>query len=107
MCYLQNVFTMHSKLSVITLLCLFLIAASAAAQAPEGEPAATPVQTIKGAVRNFATQQPIIGASVAVVGTRHGAISKSDGSFRILGVPVGRHSVQVRSIGFEPVTLQV
>lgn len=66
-----------------------------------------PTQTLKGAVRDLNTLQPIRGAAVTIVGTKLGAYTKADGSFAIARLPVGRHTVQVASMGYEPATLQV
>lgn len=75
---------------------------SSIAQTPE-----TPVQTIKGNVRNAKTQQPVVGATVRVLSTKLGARSAADGAFRVERVPVGRHSIQVSCIGYEPIAYNV
>jgi hypothetical protein len=47
---------------------------------------------------------PFIGATAIIEGTRDSAVSDSNGTFTIRGLPVGTHMVLVRSIGFEPVS---
>lgn len=72
-----------------------------AQDAPE-EQATELTQVVKGSVRDQQTGQPIAGATVVVVDTKLGAVSKLDGSFRIESVPVGRQTILVRSLGFDP-----
>lgn len=68
---------------------------------------ATPVQSIRGTILNAKTQQPIPGVTIAVTGTKLGAVSKQDGSFKVSNVPVGRYGVRVSCIGYEPVVRNV
>jgi TonB-linked SusC/RagA family outer membrane protein len=56
---------------------------------------------IRGQVTDSTTQQPIAGAQVQVVGTRFGASTGPDGSYRIGGV-AGTVTVRVQRIGFAP-----
>lgn len=60
------------------------------------------VQTIKGNVVNAKNLQPVVGASISVVGTKLGAYTSKDGNYRILNIPIGRYSIKVTAIGFEP-----
>ncbi|MBC8216306.1 MAG: carboxypeptidase regulatory-like domain-containing protein, partial [Candidatus Marinimicrobia bacterium] len=48
---------------------------------------------------------PLTGANVVVLGTASGAATNSDGSFVILNVPIGVHSVKVDYIGYASVTM--
>lgn len=66
--------------------------------------AQNPTGTITGRVVDSTTQQPVPDASVSVEGTRRGAISGPDGTFTIVGVPAGTHTVRVRRIGFSSPT---
>ncbi|MGE5481263.1 MAG: TonB-dependent receptor [Chloroflexota bacterium] len=66
--------------------------------------AASPVAyaaRISGRVISKATQQPLTGVTVRVVGTNYGAITKQDGTFAIENVPPGIYSIQFSSIAFE------
>lgn len=67
----------------------------------------TITQTIKGQVTDAESRQPLLGVSVAVltVSPQIGAVTAADGTFRITGVPVGRHTLQVRMLGYESSTL--
>lgn len=71
------------------------------AQAPNG-------QTIKGVVLDRESRQPIIAASIFVIGTQPplGAITEADGRFRISGVPLGRQSLLISSLGYEDAAVQ-
>src|SRR6266511_35918 len=57
--------------------------------------------TISGHVRDSVSGAPIANASVIVVGTAFAAIAKQDGSYSIPNVPVGKHKVVARFIGFK------
>ncbi|HRI30600.1 MAG TPA: carboxypeptidase regulatory-like domain-containing protein, partial [Candidatus Kapabacteria bacterium] len=59
---------------------------------------------ITGSVVNAITQAPIAGATIRVIGTKYGAVSKADGKFTIRNVPAGIYSVQANSIGFTPLS---
>ena len=66
--------------------------------------AQNPTGTITGRVVDSTTQQPVPDASVSVEGTRRGAISGPDGTFIVVGIPAGTHTVRVRRIGFSSPT---
>jgi TonB-dependent starch-binding outer membrane protein SusC len=59
-----------------------------------------PTGTITGRVLDADTQQPVADVNVVVEGTRRGAVSGSDGTFTIGGVPSGSQTVRARRIGF-------
>lgn len=61
-------------------------------------------KTIRGTVTDKETFQPLIGAKVIVVGSDPliGAVSDIDGSFRLENVPVGRQTVKITFVGYEP-----
>jgi len=56
--------------------------------------------TIRGVVLDSATNQPVADVSVVVEGTRRGAVTGTDGSYVIGGVPAGTYTVRARRIGF-------
>lgn len=58
-------------------------------------------QTVRGSVIDRVTRQPVIGASISVVGTTQGAITDASGSFSIANVVIGRRSVKCTSVGYE------
>lgn len=59
------------------------------------------VGDITGRVVTATTQAPVAGATVAVLGTTRGAITKPDGRFVVRGVPAGVVTLRVSFVGFE------
>ena len=66
-----------------------------------------PTGTITGQVIDSATRQPIAGVNVVIEGTRLGTITRDDGTFMIVGVPAGTHTIRARRIGFGSVPIVV
>lgn len=60
---------------------------------------------ISGKVTDEATGAGLDGAQVSISGTRIGAATGADGSFRLTNVPGGTFAVSVRRIGYEPQTV--
>lgn len=60
---------------------------------------------ITGVVYDSKSGKPLIGANVIVENMQLGAATGEDGSFVILNVPVGIHSLKVNYIGYKPVAL--
>jgi len=69
--------------------------------------AQTPTGTITGRVIDRGTQQPVVGATVRVVGTTRGAQTSDQGTYRITGVNAGTVNVQALRIGYGSVTRPV
>src|ERR1039457_356936 len=67
----------------------------------------TPSQVIRGKVIDAVTKIGLEGANVIVLNTDPvlGVNTMQDGSFRILKVPVGRHSVKVSFVGYKTVVI--
>ncbi|MFN4146390.1 MAG: TonB-dependent receptor [Runella sp.] len=65
-------------------------------------------QTVKGQVVDAESRQPLVGATVLVMGTVPllGATTSFDGYFRIPNVPVGRHTLTITMVGYESSSLQ-
>lgn len=82
---------------LLAVLVIFAGSICIAADQPQG--------TIKGQVVDYATKQPIVGASVVLLGTTTGASTDDEGRYKISGVPVGTYAVGFRSIGYDPLTL--
>lgn len=61
---------------------------------------------LAGTVVDAATKEPLIGASVLVVGTSMGAATDMDGHFIILNVPPGSYSLRASAIGYRPVEIK-
>ena len=56
--------------------------------------------SISGQVLDQASQAPVVGAQVIVVGTQRGAMTDQEGRFTISGVPAGSHEVRARRVGY-------
>ncbi len=65
------------------------------------------VQVIRGKVVDKQTQAPLVGATVLLLNSEpiQGTISDEFGYFRLENVPVGRQSVVINFIGYNPATL--
>jgi hypothetical protein len=57
---------------------------------------------ISGEVRDGATQQPLPGAHVVLVGTQRGATADEKGYFVIRSIPVGTYQLSATYIGYGP-----
>lgn len=70
--------------------------------------AQTLTQTVKGQVTDDESGAPIIGATIRIANTNppQGAITDVNGFFRIEEVAVGRQSIEVSYLGYEPQLLQ-
>ncbi len=56
---------------------------------------------ISGTALDGSTKEPLLGATIQIVGTSLGAASGVDGSFIILNVSPGTYSVRISSLGYE------
>jgi hypothetical protein len=65
------------------------------------------VQTVKGNVVDNESQITLPGANVAVLGTDPllGSTTDADGNFKIENVPMGRYTLQISFLGYDPVTI--
>lgn len=64
-------------------------------------------QTVRGTVLDKESLIPLPGANV-IIRTRHrliGGISDESGKFRLEGVPVGRHTLQITYVGYKDIQL--
>lgn len=61
--------------------------------------------TITGIVTDSASGRPLSGASIVVVGQRAVSVSRNDGSFTITGLATGSYSLEVRRVGYAPLTI--
>lgn len=61
-------------------------------------------QTIRGTVTDKETFEPLVGARVMVLNTDPliGSVTDINGEFRLENVPVGRQSIQVTYVGYQP-----
>ncbi len=65
-------------------------------------------QSIRGIVRDGASDEPLIYATVRLLQTNPslGATTDENGNFSIPGVPVGRYDVEVTYVGYEPTIIK-
>ncbi len=70
--------------------------------------AQTATQTVRGKITDAASKAPIPGASILVVGSNPpiGSSTDAGGNFRLAQVPVGRVSLQVTYLGYEPMFIK-
>lgn len=61
---------------------------------------------LSGVVTDASTGEPLPGANVIIVGTQLGTAADVDGSYFVLGVPVGTYDVQATFVGYQPVTVE-
>ena len=61
---------------------------------------------VAGKVEDKNSGEPIIGATIIIVGTSLGAATDIDGHFTILNVPPGTFDIQVSFIGFRKVLVR-
>lgn len=66
-----------------------------------GKPLIAAGDVLTGRVVDKLGRVPIGGASVSVPQQKKGAITSSDGTYRLSGLPSGEHVIVVRSIGFQ------
>ena len=71
--------------------------------------AQTPVatQTLRGQAIDNDSRQPLIGATVSIVNDIKKLVSSTDenGKFKIANVPLGRQTVKVTYLGYEPLIM--
>lgn len=60
--------------------------------------------TLLGSVHDYSTGQPLVGATVSVLGTDARQLTDSAGSFVLDDLPPGRHLVTTEYLGYEPHT---
>ncbi len=64
-------------------------------------------QTIRGVLRDTDTKKPLIGATIVVFNSDPliGSLTDIDGRFRLERVPIGRASLKISYVGYEPLTI--
>ncbi len=82
----------------LTLLCLFLLISGSLYAGITGK--------IAGRVIDKSTGEPLVGASVIILGTQLGASTDIDGSYFIINVPVGTYTVEASMIGYNPMRVE-
>lgn len=62
-------------------------------------------QILRGKITDTDTGQPLVGASVQLLGADLGTTTDTAGNYRLEMVPVGRYRIQVSYVGFQPVII--
>jgi len=63
--------------------------------------------TIRGRLVNAQSLQPIAGAQVSIAALNIGTLSAADGSYNLVGVPAGNHTVRAQFIGYRTAVNEV
>ncbi len=58
--------------------------------------------SVTGQVKQYSTKEPVISASVLLMGTTLGAATDLNGRFTIPNVPVGTYNVRISTVGYQP-----
>ncbi len=58
---------------------------------------------VTGVITDAATKEPLIGASVSLVGTSMGAVTDEKGRYTISNVPVGTYTLRITTVGYAAV----
>ena len=67
----------------------------------------TQAATLKGFVSEGGTDEPLVGATIVLNGTKFGTIAGLDGSYIIKDVPAGNYTLTVKYIGYKPVSKNI
>ncbi|MFH1686405.1 MAG: TonB-dependent receptor [bacterium] len=59
---------------------------------------------ISGEVVDSESGEPIVGATVRIVGTNLATKTDADGEYFIINLPIGKHDLAVSSVGYESIT---
>ncbi|MFL5617526.1 MAG: SusC/RagA family TonB-linked outer membrane protein [Gemmatimonadaceae bacterium] len=81
-----------TRCALVAALASFVVSAPLAAQAGTG--------TVTGRVVDSASQQPLVSATIRVIGTTSGALTRNDGTYTLSGIRPGPQQLRVTRIGF-------
>ena len=88
-----------TRCALAAALASFVVAAPLAAQAGTG--------IVTGRVIDSASQQPLVSATIRVVGTTSGTLTRNDGTYTLSGLRPGAQTLRVTRIGFAAQTRPV
>jgi len=60
------------------------------------------LQTVKGTVKDKASERPLIHATITLAGTTLGAVTDSAGHYVLHNVPIGRQQIVFQYLGYKP-----
>jgi len=95
---------MEQRLTFRTLLLLGVLATTTTAGAQSGSVTVLRRALLKGTVVDDADEKPIAGATIEIEVLQMQAVTDSDGRFRVPNVPLGKHIVKVKRLGFSPLS---
>jgi TonB-dependent SusC/RagA subfamily outer membrane receptor len=72
-----------------------------------GWAAGAEAQTVRGTVTDSASQRPLEGATVMIVGTPKRVYTSTDGRYELTNVPTGSVNIRVQMIGYAPMVRPV
>lgn len=70
-------------------------------------PLAGQTGSVTGRVTDASTMRPLEGAQVSITALRVGSLAGTNGRFLLPAVPAGTHTLEIRYIGYRPVTRQI
>lgn len=95
------------KNHLLSLAMMLISGISLLAQSSPQVPPHTSVQTVRGTVVNSTTQVPLQGATVRILELSKGAITLSEGQFKIADVTAGRYTLRVTALGYEAFSIPI
>src|ERR1044072_606503 len=60
------------------------------------------LQTVKGTVKDKASERPLVHATITLAGTTLGAVTDSAGHYVLYNVPIGRQQIVFQYLGYKP-----
>ena len=87
--------------------CLFLALVGGLLVAASQVGAQDATGSVRGRIVDAASQQPLSSVNVIVVGSPRGSVTQTDGSYLIVNIPAGTHTVRASRIGYSPITQSV
>ena len=58
---------------------------------------------IKGQIKDSDSKEPLIGATVQIIGSSMGAVTDIDGNFQLAGVEDGIYDIEIKYVGYKTV----
>ena len=58
---------------------------------------------VRGRVKDYESKEPLIGATVRIVGSSIGAVTDIDGNFQLSGVEDGIYDIEIKYVGYKTV----
>ena len=65
-------------------------------------PAITLAQSgqLRGRLTDASTKEPLVGATITLIGTKIGAVTDASGNYIVAGIPAGRYTVRFAYVGY-------